>query len=66
MTTFFEPENFDFVVLPDVLEHIPVEQHADLFKVLASVTAFDATVLINIPEPHCLDWIRKTRPELLR
>ncbi len=66
MTTFSSRENFDFVVLPDVLEHIPVEQHADLFKVLASVTAFDATVLINIPEPHCLDWIRKTRPELLQ
>jgi cyclopropane fatty-acyl-phospholipid synthase-like methyltransferase len=66
MQHFESPEKFDFVVLPDVLEHIPVEQHNNLFRVLASVTSSDAKVLINIPEPGCLDWIRATQPEKLQ
>jgi trans-aconitate methyltransferase len=66
MSIFSHPVKFDFVVLPDVLEHIPVEQHANLFKVLSEVTTADAVVLINIPEPNCLNWIRKTHPELLQ
>ncbi len=66
MSAFSHPLKFDFVVLPDVLEHIPVEQHSNLFKVLSNVTTPEAVVLINIPEPNCLDWVRKTRPDLLQ
>lgn len=66
MSDFNHSIKFDFVVLPDVLEHIPVEQHNNLFKVISSVTTKDATVLINIPEPNCLNWIRKNAPEKLQ
>ena len=66
MRSFSSTDKFDFVVLPDVLEHIPVEQHSDLFKTLASATTPDAIVLINIPEPNCLNWIRKHHPEKLQ
>ncbi len=66
MAAFTHKLKFDFVVLPDVLEHIPVEQHNNLFKVLASVTTNDAVVLINIPEPNCLNWARKKHPEKLQ
>lgn len=66
MSNFTHGEKFDFVVLPDVLEHIPVEQHFNLFKVLSEVTTKDAVVLINIPEGNCLNWIRKTQPEKLQ
>lgn len=66
MSDFSHSVKFDFVVLPDVLEHIPVEQHANLFRILAQVTIPEATVLINIPEGHCLNWIRKTYPEKLQ
>jgi len=66
MSKFSHKTKFDFVVLPDVLEHIPVEQHNNLFKVLSESTTKDATVLINIPEPNCLNWIRKNHPEKLQ
>jgi trans-aconitate 2-methyltransferase len=66
MSQFESDLKFDFVVLPDVLEHIPVEQHFNLFKVLDSVTTADATVLANFPEPNCLDWMRKDHPEKLQ
>ena len=66
MSNFSHPQIFDFVVLPDVLEHIPVEQHSNLFKVLAKHTTPDAVVLINIPEPNCLNWAREKHPEKLQ
>lgn len=66
MSSFSHKTKFDFVVLPDVLEHIPVEQHNNLFKILSQVTTNNATVLINIPEPNCLNWIRKNHPDKLQ
>ncbi|MCE3226183.1 MAG: hypothetical protein K0S32_734 [Bacteroidetes bacterium] len=66
MSNFTHSIKFDFVVLPDVLEHIPVEQHNNLFRVLSEITTKDAVVLINIPEPNCLNWIRKHHPEKLQ
>lgn len=66
MSSFSHATKFDFVVLPDVLEHIPVEQHHNLFKVISQITTPDAVVLINIPEPNCLNWVRKTMPEKLQ
>lgn len=66
MSEFSTDLKFDFVVLPDVLEHIPVQQHSNLFKVLAKLTTQDAVLLINIPEPNCLNWIRNTHPEKLQ
>lgn len=66
MSDFSSKTKFDFVVLPDVLEHIPVEQHHNLFRILSENTTKDAVVLINIPEPNCLNWIRKHHPEKLQ
>lgn len=66
MTQFTSPILFDYVVLPDVLEHIPVEQHQHLFSILKQVTHEESVVLINIPEPNCLNWARKHQPEKLQ
>ncbi|MES2680197.1 MAG: methyltransferase domain-containing protein [Bacteroidota bacterium] len=66
MSAFSHKTVFDFVVLPDVMEHIPVEQHNNLFKVLSAVTSPNAVVLINFPEPHYLNWVRKNNPEKLQ
>ncbi|MEO8760472.1 MAG: class I SAM-dependent methyltransferase [Bacteroidia bacterium] len=66
MSTFSYPKKFDVVVLPDVLEHIPVEQHTNLFKILNEITTNDAFVLINIPEPNYLNWVRRCHPEKLQ
>ncbi len=66
MSAFTHTVKFDFVVLPDVLEHIPLEQHNNLFKVISQVCTQNTTILINIPEPNCLNWIRKNAPEKLQ
>ncbi|MDX2174533.1 MAG: class I SAM-dependent methyltransferase [Bacteroidota bacterium] len=66
MSVFSHKTVFDFIVLPDVLEHIPVEQHSNLFKNLSAVSSPNAIVLINIPEANCLNWLRKHSPEKLQ
>jgi trans-aconitate 2-methyltransferase len=66
MSDFSHDTKFDFIVFPDVLEHIPVEQHYRLFENVAKVSSDDATILINIPEPNALDYYRETQPELLQ
>lgn len=66
MSAFTHKVKFDFIVLPDVLEHIPVEQHNNLFRVLSTVSAKNVVVLINIPEPNCLNWARVKHPEKLQ
>ena len=66
MSDFKHPLIFDTVVLPDVLEHIPVEQHLNLFATIKRLTHKDSVVLINIPEPNCLNWIRRLHPEKLQ
>lgn len=66
MTDFSVDRVFDFIVLPDVLEHIPVEQHRALFGVLASHMHDKSLIYINIPHPLALDYIRRTSPHLLQ
>ena len=66
MTDFHDPGLFDFIVLPDVLEHIPVNQHRSLFRTLASHMHDNSVILINIPHPRAIDYLRKTSPEKLQ
>ena len=66
MSNFTHKTKFDFVVFPDVLEHIPVEQHANIFKTIAELMSPNGIVLINIPEPNYLDWMRIHQPEGLQ
>ncbi len=66
MSNFDTSKKFDFIVLPDVLEHIPLEQHAALFKTFKSVLAENGKICIHIPDPYALEWIRANQPELLQ
>lgn len=66
MSNFTHKTKFDFVVFPDVLEHIPVEQHANIFKTIGELTTPNAVVLINIPEPNYLNWVRANDPAKLQ
>ena len=66
MSNFSHKTKFDFVVFPDVLEHIPVEQHANIFKTIGELTTPNATVIINIPEPNYLNWVRANDPSKLQ
>lgn len=66
MSDFSATEKFDLIVLPDVLEHIPVEQHQALFGKLKNVLAPQGKICIHIPDPYALEWIRKHTPELMQ
>jgi len=66
MSDFDEPSSFDIIILPDVLEHIPREQHKNLFERLERSLTKDGTILINIPDADYTDYIRDNQPELLQ
>ncbi len=66
MQDFTHAIKFDFVVLPDVLEHIPMEQHDQLFKNIAALMHENSVIVIHIPHPKALDYSRKYTPEILQ
>lgn len=66
MSDFDATTRYDVVFLPDVLEHIPVEAHRNLFKTIRTVLKDTGFVLIHIPNPRYLDWVRKNQPEKLQ
>jgi len=66
MTDFKHDITFDFVVLPDVIEHIPVEHHKNLFRVIKENISMDGTVAINTPTPFFQEWLHKKHPEGLQ
>lgn len=66
MTDFSHPGVFDFIVLPDVLEHIPSDQHRSLFRTLADHMHENSVILIHIPHPRAIDYIRRTSPDQLQ
>lgn len=57
---------FDVVVLPDVIEHIPLESHDALFGRVASWVKEDGFVLAHYPNPHHLEWFHVHHPERLQ
>jgi len=66
-TTYdFKDKTFDVIVLPDVLEHIPIELHDELFNKLQSVLKENGFIFIHIPNPYFLEWCETNRPEDLQ
>ncbi len=59
-------ESFDVIVLPDVIEHIPLESHSDLFGKVAGWLDPGGFVFLHYPNPHYLAWCKEHRPELLQ
>jgi len=57
---------FDVVVLPDVIEHVPVELHGALFERVASWVRDDGFVFVHYPDPHHLEWTRRHEPQKLQ
>jgi cyclopropane fatty-acyl-phospholipid synthase-like methyltransferase len=58
--------SFDVVVLPDVIEHIPLEHHRLLFSRVASWMAPRGFALLHYPNPLYMQWCHENRPELLQ
>ncbi|TNE71901.1 class I SAM-dependent methyltransferase [bacterium] len=66
MENFNAGKQFDFIVLPDVMEHIPEENHGALFKTIASHMHQNSVICIHIPHPRMIDYTRTHQPEKLQ
>jgi trans-aconitate 2-methyltransferase len=58
--------SFDRIIIPDVLEHIPVAGHKTVFRAAASVLKPEGKLVIHIPHPCYLDYMRVHAPEKLQ
>lgn len=56
----------DVVVLPDVIEHIPLSEHNFLFQKIQKLLKPGGFVYINIPNPYYLAWCIEHKPETLQ
>lgn len=59
-------KKFDFFVFPDVLEHIPEDQHQRLFSNIQKHAHRDSVIFVHIPAPRYLQWMIKNEPEKLQ
>jgi trans-aconitate 2-methyltransferase len=55
--------NFDLITLMDVLEHIPEEEHEELFKKISKLMHNDSVLFISIPTPHSIVYEKLHHPE---
>lgn len=63
----YQAENkFDLITLFDVLEHIPKEIHRDVFKRINEISNKNTIILITIPDPYYLNYVRENSPEKLQ
>jgi len=58
--------SFDKIIMPDVIEHIPVELHAKMFEKLSRILKNDGAIFIHIPNPYYLQWCHENRTDLLQ
>jgi 2-polyprenyl-3-methyl-5-hydroxy-6-metoxy-1,4-benzoquinol methylase len=66
MKDFDYPEKFDFVILADVLEHIPKNFHNQLFQTISQYMNEKAVLFINIPHPKNIEYLEKHSPEKMQ
>jgi len=66
MRNFIYKDKFDIVVFPDVLEHIPIEAHNNIFQTIRQLVHENSIILINIPHPIALEYHHKYTPHLLQ
>lgn len=66
MSDFKPTGKFDFIIFPDVLEHIPKEQHNAIFKLLSNAIHEGSKIAIHIPDPISLNYVRASAPLLLQ
>jgi trans-aconitate 2-methyltransferase len=64
----YQPRNssFDRILFFDVLEHIPIEPHADIFGRVSKWMHDDSLLLINIPNPGYILFDRENNPAALQ
>jgi trans-aconitate 2-methyltransferase len=59
-------ECVDVILLIDVLEHLPLESHLDLFQNLRRICSDDALVILTYPTPEYQEYLRHFEPDQLQ
>lgn len=59
-------KNIQFITLFDVIEHIPIERHHELFQNIAKIAGSDTRIIINIPNPAYIEYDLKNNPAPLQ
>ena len=59
-------EKYDLITLFDVLEHIPKQIHPDVFRKIKNLSNSNTKIIITIPDPDYLSYIRAHSPEKLQ
>lgn len=57
---------FDVIVLPDVIEHVPLELHGRLFATIERALAVPGWVLVTYPSPEYQEYLKKREPKALQ
>ena len=57
---------FDRIIFFDVLEHIPLEQHARIFERVASWMHDESLLMINLPNPRYILYDQQHNPKVLQ
>lgn len=63
---FTVEEKFDFILLADVLEHIPIEIHEEVFTHLSKFSNEKTKIIINIPSFELINWLKIHKPDELQ
>lgn len=58
-------QKFDYIIFPDVLEHIPLEQHEAIFEKCKNILKTDGKIFIHIPDPAFLHFLNQNNDENL-
>lgn len=56
----------DFITLFDVIEHIPVEMHLELFQHLSKISDEHTRIVVNIPNPDYIQYDIDHHPDHLQ
>lgn len=59
-------EKFDVIVMPDVIEHIPIDRHLSLFSNASKMLYDDGFIFLHIPHPNYLEWLHEIKSSELQ
>lgn len=61
-----EHGEFDVVLLPDVIEHIPKTRYRELFATIERRLKTNGRVLLTYPSPEYQEYLRENKPDVLQ
>lgn len=63
---YFENTKFDIILLADVLEHLPKNNHLSVFKLIESYLSENGKVIITYPSPEYQRFLKINSPNALQ